>query len=366
MVHVTGSSRIGAVRSMMSSKLRDILKLLVLVVAALVVFEAAGRVLPWPDPAQAPILGPANVLLAAKRAQGNPFVLVLGDWVMGSSAMESAGVTDAYGKAIPLQFERMLKPISVDVTVANLAMDGALIGDYLGLLQLLTEHELRPAAAVVQVDYRLLSPLHDVEEHRNISRTWLMPYVAPWAGLLTPPGVRIAPAERPIDGMIGRWLLLRSDAYLRLRNLHASLLAAQPCRNCRCQSTEARRDAPHHRRPLLPERKRHHRGCDTVGIRRPDGSVAESGVRPWFVLRPPIRISSAISSICRSTHIMCMRSRTWFRHRYGATPFMRMVSLENIFLSSDFIDHCHLVPAANARAAKIMLDEFVLLNERQD
>ena len=196
--------------------------------AALVVFEAAGRVLPWPDPAQAPILGPANVLLAAKRAQGNPFVLVLGNSVMGSSAMESAGVTDAYGKAIPLQFERMLRPISVDVTVANLAMDGALIGDYLGLLQLLTEHELRPAAAVVQVDYRLLSPLHDVEEQPNISRTWLMPYVAPWAGLLTPPGVRIAPAERPIDGMIGRWLLLRSDAYLRLRNLHASLLAAQP------------------------------------------------------------------------------------------------------------------------------------------
>ena len=167
---------------MMSAKLQDLLKLLVLMLAALVVFETVGRVLPWPDPAPAPIFGPANVLLAAKRAQGNPFVLVLGDSVMGSSAMESAGVTHAHGKAIPLQFERMLKPISVGVTVANLAMDGALIGDYLGLLQLLTEHDLRPAAAVVQVDYRLLSPLHDVEEQPNISRTWLAPYVRALGG----------------------------------------------------------------------------------------------------------------------------------------------------------------------------------------
>jgi hypothetical protein len=196
--------------------------------AVLALGEIACRLLPWPAAAARAISEPATVLFSAKRAQGNPFVLVLGDSVMGPSAMENAGIRNASDLTIPAQFERLLGRASVNTTVANLSMDGALVGDYLGLLRLLTEHQLRPAAAVVQIDYRLLSPLHDVENGGNLSRECLASYAAPWAGLLTAPGRVVTSSARPIDNFISRTILLRSDAYLRLRNLHAQFFATHP------------------------------------------------------------------------------------------------------------------------------------------
>jgi len=356
----------GAVRSGMHAKLRDFLKLLLLVLVVLFGVEAAARLMSWPAAARATISGPADALLAAKRAQGNPFVLVLGDSVMGSSAMESAGVADAYINAIPWQFERMLKPVSVNVTVTNLAMDGALVGDYLGLLQLLTEHQLRPAAAVIQVDYRLLSPLHDNEDRGNFSRAWLLPYVAPWTGLLTLPNRVISPSERPIDDIVGRSMLLRSDAYLRLRNLHARFLAAQPA---------AIADA--------------NRGKHAEAVRLTVGRyyLNESDITAGATLSAFAALMDRLRSMAIPT-VVCFTPANpgflgdqlnqpvyaynvhafgeWFRRRYGSTPFLRLVSLENIFADADFLDHSHLTAAANARAAKIMFDEFVLLNQRRN
>jgi hypothetical protein len=350
----------------MHAKIRDLLKLLLLVIAGVVGVEAAGRLLPWPTAARTSISGPADVLLAAKRAQGNPFVLVLGDSVMGSSAMESAGVANAYIHAIPLQFERMLRLISVDVTSTNLAMDGALVGDYLGLLQLLTEHQLRPAAAVIQVDYRLLSPLHDIEDRGNFSRAWLLPYIAPWAGLLTLPGRVISPSDRPLDDIIGRTLLLHSDAYLRLRNLRSKILAAQ---SAAISNTNRNKHAEILRmtvgRYYLNETE------ITAGATLSAFAVLMDRLRSMaiptiicFTPANPDFLGNQINSPVYAYNVHAFGE--WFRRRYGSTPFLQLVSLENIFVSSDFIDHSHLTAAANAKAAKIMFDEFVLLNERRN
>jgi hypothetical protein len=345
------------------ANVKYILMVLLVVLAVSAIGEIAARLLPWPTPSPGGISDPANVLLAAKRAQGNPFVLVLGDSVMGSSAMENAGIPNAFSHTIPRRFEGLVKRVSDDATVTNLAMDGALAADYLGLLQLLTEHQLRPAATVIQVDYRVLSPLHDEEDTGNLSRPWLRPYVAPWAGSVMPRDISAASSERPIDGFIGRTILLRSDAYLRLRNLHSGVLTAQSAPIAaanREQYAEILRMTVG--RYYLNEKE------ITTSAAISTFQILMDRLRrlgiPTIVYLTPANPEFLGNQINRPVYAYNVNAfGEWFRRRYGATSFLRLVSLENIFTSSDFLDHCHLTAEANAKAAKIMFDEFVLLNE---
>lgn len=342
------------------ANVRNVLAVLLLMIAVAAIGEAAARFLPWPAPSSAGISDPANVLLAVKRARGNPFILVLGDSVMGSSAMAKAGIVDASSHAIPRLFENLLKRVSVDATVTNLAMDGALAGDYLGLLQLLTEHQLRPAAAIIQVDYRLLSPLHDEEDAGNVSRAWLRPYTAPWAGLAMPQHASGAPTERPIDQFVSRTILLHSDAYLRLRNLRSGFLSTESAAANRQEHAEMLRMMVG--RFYLYEKEITSSATLSIfqalmdRLRRMDIPTVV-----YFTPANPEFLGNQINQPVYAYNVNAFDR--WFRRRYGATSFLRLVSLENIFVSSDFLDHSHLTAAANAKAAKIMFDEFALLNE---
>jgi hypothetical protein len=325
--------------------------------------EIACRLLPWPAAAAGSISEPATALFSAKRAQSNPFVLVLGDSVMGSSAMESAGIANASGRTIPARFEHLLNLATVNATVANLAMDGALVGDYLGLLSLLTEHRLRPAAAVIQIDYRLLSPLHDVEDAGNLSRDWLTSYAAPWAGLLVPPDRTARSTERLIDRLISRMILLRSDAYLRLRNLHARFFANRT-------ATVAERDRERYNDLLRMRVGRFY--LNETDITASATLLAFAALMdqlrqmaiPTAVFLTPANPEFLRDQINRPVYAYNVHALgEWFRRRYGGTRLLRLISMENIFGPADFLDHTHLTPEANAKAGKIMFDEFVLLNE---
>ena len=163
--------------------------------------------------------------------------------------------------------------------------------------------------------------------------------------------------------MIDRLLLLRSDAYLRLRNLHASLLAAQPAA---IADVNQKKHAEMVRitvgRYYLNEKDITASATLSAFAALMD-RLRSLGVPTLVCFTPanPDFLGSQLNLPVYAYNVNAFAD--WFRRRYGATPLMRMVSLENIFASSDFIDHSHLIPAANAKAAKIMLDEFVLLNE---
>jgi lysophospholipase L1-like esterase len=325
--------------------------------------EIACRVLPWPAAAAGSISEPARALFSAKRAQDDPFVLVLGDSVMGSSAMESAGIANASERTIPARFEHLLNRAAVDTTVANLAMEGALVGDYLGLLGLLTEHRLRPTAAVIQIDYRLLSPLHDVEDAGNLSRDWLTSYAAPWAGLLAPRGRAVTASERPIDGLISRTILLRSDAYLWLRNLHAQFFAIRTAAVTE-QARERYNDLLRMRVGRFYLNEADITASATLLVFAALMDQLRQMAIPTAVFLTPANPEFLRDQMNRAVYAYNVHALgEWFRRRYGSTRLIRLISMEEIFGSADFLDHTHLTPAANAKAAKIMFDELVLLNE---
>ncbi len=175
--------------------------LLMTLVVGLVAEVAATLAIPqWPA-RTLEISGPEDAILLAKAgARRGPYILLLGDSVMRDGALKRVIGRDAIDSTIP-QFIRARAAKDLPAaSVVDLSMEGALVNDFAGLLQLVTDRGLTPSAVVVQLDYRVLSPVHDDEQ--NLSRRWL--------------GASPEPIERPIDNAVRR-LLLSSNAFLLMR-----------------------------------------------------------------------------------------------------------------------------------------------------
>ncbi|HEV3060022.1 MAG TPA: hypothetical protein VGY48_17375, partial [Vicinamibacterales bacterium] len=185
------------------------------VIVACLLFEllatnAIARVGP-----QLEILGPEEVLLSAiGPARHGPFVLVLGDSVMTDVALRRTMGPAARAETIPAVIRsRAARYVGHD-RIVNLSMEGALVNDYGGLSRLLFEQQLFPSAVLIQLDYRVLSPVHDADQ--NLSRRWLEAYVPTVERPVTGDPGSPEFAARPIDEWFTR-TLLRSNAYVLMR-----------------------------------------------------------------------------------------------------------------------------------------------------
>lgn len=196
--------------------LRYLVHVVLLVLTVALGAEVLGTVaVRFVRPEQLDVNGPEEALLLSKSvAASRPYVLLLGDSVMREGALHRATGRSARESTIPHFLRARLGRDVPSAGVVDLSMEGALVNDYAGLLQLVIDHGVAPAAVLVQLDYRVLSPTQDDEQ--NQSRSWLAPYVRSVEPAARAEGASPELLARPIDEAMHR-MLLRSDAFVLLR-----------------------------------------------------------------------------------------------------------------------------------------------------
>ena len=325
--------------------------------------ELAATVLLRTVPVTTPeITGPEAALLQAQGAAARgPFVALLGDSVMGAGALARAQGGSAADYALGALVRRRILRASESAGVADLSMEGALANDYAGLIELLLQHGRRPAAVMMQLDYRVLSPVHDTEQ--NLSRTWLQPYV---------PTVKPAVAKeygspeflrRPIDEWTQR-TLLRSSAYVLLRG--GRPLVAEWAHAAAGSGRAAPQPADPAMLKLLVER-----------FYGTDRSVAQSRVLtdllnaldllarngiPVLVGFTPTNFSflgASANVAAYQANVAALGAAVRARAHGGAA--IRWVNFEGYVPPAWFLDHCHLTPTGNVQISERMFEELALL-----
>jgi hypothetical protein len=322
---------------------------------ATLVIQRVG--LPRPD-----LSDPESVLLHVHGAasRGRPYVLLLGDSVMGGGALTRAFGRSSERFALGELVRRRLSRDLPGAGVADLSMDGALANDYAGLSQLVLGHTSKPAAALLQLDYRVLSPVHDDEQ--NLSRQWLADYVP---GLHPTPQRAYGSPEflrRPIDEAVQQGLL-HSSAYLLLRG-GRSLVNAPVVRALEGQTVPEEADAQVLR--LLVQQfygtSRSVAASSVVSdLMSAVDLLTRNGV-PVLVSFTPANfafLGSEVNAPVYLANVAAFESAT--RARASATRLIRLANFEGEISTSLFIDHCHLTAAGNRQLADRLADELQLL-----
>jgi hypothetical protein len=313
-----------------------------------------------------PIIGPEEVLLrVAAPASRGPYVAVLGDSVMTDVALRRSFGSAAALQTIPHRLRVDARSLPGGQLV-GLGMEGALVNDYAGLIELLIAEGRPPAAVLVQLDYRVLSPVHDAEQ--NLSRRWLEPYMrnvepAPPPALGSPEFL-----SRPIDDRV-QHALLGSDAYVLLRGgrhvLSAAAMRVLGSAGSGDRGTPQdaevlkllvapfyRTEIPMSRSRVLPDL-----------LRFLDRLVARG--TPVLICLTPTNfafLGDQIDMPMYRANVAAVASA--IRDRYAATDLVRWVSFEGDVAPALFIDHCHLTPAGNTLVADRMLANLDVLLAR--
>jgi hypothetical protein len=247
--------------------------------------------------------------------------------------------------------------------IVNLSMEGALVNDYGGLSRLLFEQQLFPSAVLIQLDYRVLSPVHDADQ--NLSRRWLEAYVPTVERPVTGDPGSPEFAARPIDEWFTR-TLLRSNAYVLMRGgrhrLNQRVLDTfegwglrQPASP---QDTEVlkllvgpfyRTDIPLSRSHVLPDL-----------LRVIDGLAARHiPVQLCFTPANFAFLGDQVNVAAYRANVAALEAA--IGERYAGTGMVRWTSLEGDIPETMFVDHCHMTPEGNRRVADRMLAGLSIL-----
>jgi hypothetical protein len=242
-------------------------------------------------------------------------------------------------------------------------MEGALVNDYGGLSRLLFEQQLFPSAVLIQLDYRVLSPVHDADQ--NLSRRWLEAYAPTVERAVTGDPGSPEFAARPIDEWFTR-TLLRSNAYLLMRGgrhrLNQRVLDTFEGWGLRQppspQDTEVlkllvgpfyRTDIPLSRSRVLPDL-----------LRVIDGLTARHiPVQLCFTPANFAFLGDQVNVAAYRANVAALEAA--IGDRYAGTGMVRWTSLEGDIPETMFVDHCHLTPEGNRRAADRMLAGLSIL-----
>jgi lysophospholipase L1-like esterase len=291
-----------------------------------------------------------------------PYVLVMGDSVMVDGALRRAGVPDAKECSISVLLSRLLQQKAPDSSVVSLAMEGALSDDYAAILRLVEMHHRLPAAVMLQVDYRLLSPVNDSPA---LSRDWLRPYGGGGAGSSGTAGYQpAAKIVRPIDAFVREHLLFDSNLYLLLRGgrrlLRERVLGALTERS----GVPPPEDdavlrllvARYYQSPLpLTE------GRPVLVVERIIDHLLERNV-PVLICFTPVNfefLGDRINAPMYQFNVNEFRER--LHARYQSDPRFRLAVFEDAVPTPLFLDHTHFNAAGNELLARMMAREFEML-----
>jgi lysophospholipase L1-like esterase len=309
-----------------------------------------------------------EVLLRLHAAPpSQPYVLVLGDSVMATGALRRAGVRNAEEHSMAARLARLLEEKAPGSGVVSLAMEGALANDYAALLRLIETHHRLPAAVVMQVDYRLLSPTNDPA---NLSREWLRPYANLGAAESATADYKpVAKAARPIDAFVREHLLLESNAYVLLRGARRLMRE----RALRAMLHQPQRPAPEDEAVLRLLVTRYYRSSTRLTAGRPMtilertiDHLLDRGV-PVLVCFTPANfefLADRIDVPMYRFNVGDFQDR--LRRRYDSNPQFRLAVFEGAVPQPRFLDHTHLDAAGNDLVAHMMLREFETLWLRKE
>ena len=310
------------------------------------------------------ITGVEDILLRANGpAQQGAYIALLGDSVVKDSALRRAIGRGAKHSTIAAYAAEDARRQLPTASIVDLGLDGALVNDFAGILSLLFSESAPPSAVIVQLDYRVLSPIHD--EEQNLSRQWLAPYVpvvTPSAsiGYTTPELL-----SRPIDERVHR-ALLRSRAYVMLRSGRRSLEASILDR------LDAGRQPPDDTPTDLQALK-----LLVAPFYRTDRSLERSRVLPDLLRAIDAAVARGIPVLLCFTpanfdflgdgaNVPNYRANVGaaeaaIRATFGATGLVRWLSLEGEVPTRMFLDHCHLTADGNRLVAARAIDNLSML-----
>jgi hypothetical protein len=319
--------------------------------------------------------GPEDILALVKgRSAGRPYVLILGDSVMKNQALEKAGENAPREKTVPAYFERLLKISAPRFAVVDASMEGALAGDYNGIVRVLESHSMTPSAVVLQLDYRLFSKEH--EQTGQLSRKWLKPYVDYSSSGLKRPGANTRDApERFIDSQVYSGLLLKSNLFLFLRN---GLWALEPSNRILKNLTKGSKGkagsddeaAGNAALKLLVAPYYQHsdaivnsRAADILN--RAIDSLSRAGV-PVLLVFSPVNFDYLYPLINVSAYEANRAAYgQLIQQRYADHSMVRLVFADGTVPQEHFLDHCHLTAEGNQALAKAIMGGLYLLTARQ-
>jgi hypothetical protein len=309
-----------------------------------------------------------EVLLKLRAAPpSQPYILVLGDSVMVEGALERARVAAPREHSIAARLGRMLEAKAPGSRVVSLAMEGALANDYSAIERIIEKHYRLPAAVVMQLDYRLLSPTNGPA---NLSRDWLRFYASDDAGDgVTADSKPIAKVVRPIDAFVHEQMLLDSDAYVLLRGWR--------------RLARARIVSALVRQPELPPTgedsvirllvTQYYRSDSRLAAGRPM-AVVERVIDRLLARRIPVLVCFTPANFeylgdrinAPMYEFNVSEFRELLRRRYQSDARFRLAVFEGSIPARLFLDHSHLSADGNELMAQMMVREFQILWSAKD